>query len=242
MKKIILIVAAFAGSFGAHAQVEINPEGAVIDISGTMVDGSGDATSMSYYMTFQNTSNVARQYICHRKKIQVVPGVEDEVCWGADIASGQGQCYPRHMVTPDDPFITPDAYTIDAGRTGIIYSYHFPNGNSGESIYRYILFADGVVVDSVDVRYNYTLSVPQEKPTSFSIYPNPANNIVNVKVANSNGQNSITIYDIAGKIVAESFINNGTNPIDVSALNAGVYFYTLRNTEGIIETKKLLIQ
>lgn len=236
---ILFFTAALIGFTGTSQEVNIYTEGTTNDISGTMVDGSGSDNEMSYYLNFENTSGVDKEYTLKRKKLQVESGVGDYVCWGADLLSGQ--CYPEDLVTPDDPFVSPDAYTIAAGRTGIIYSYHVPNGVSGEIIYRYYVYTGGVPVDSIDVRYNYALSAESVNPAKFSVYPNPANDFVVVSAENILNNASISIFDITGKTIQTSVLVNGKTQLDISNLNAGIYFYAIRNDKDILETKKLVV-
>ena len=76
----------------------------------------------------------------------------------------------------------------------------------------------------------------------FSVYPNPATDVLNINIENLEGNASVSVYDIVGKQVATSKLNNGTNTLNVENLTAGVYFYSIRKDNTIIETKKVVIQ
>jgi hypothetical protein len=66
------------------------------------------------------------------------------------------------------------------------------------------------------------------------VYPNPANNILNV---HTNNKATLSITDQSGKIIATEMIDsNGT--IDVSKFSSGVY-YIRNNATG--EAQKFLI-
>lgn len=76
-----------------------------------------------------------------------------------------------------------------------------------------------------------------ETAGSFSVYPNPANEMVNVNLSLVEAQNtSINILDITGKVVKTVFVGdvNGdrTVSIPVSELTSGVYFIELVTPEG----------
>lgn len=62
----------------------------------------------------------------------------------------------------------------------------------------------------------------------FSIYPNPANDKIKVKLKNSINQ-EIQIIDVKGKLILESTLNTNEGNIDVSHLNSGVYFIKTTN-------------
>ena len=56
---------------------------------------------------------------------------------------------------------------------------------------------------------------------AFSIYPNPANNILNIISENAN--ELITISDISGKIVYSEKTSDKQSSINISQLSAGMY-------------------
>lgn len=75
-----------------------------------------------------------------------------------------------------------------------------------------------------------------------SIYPNPANNILTVKNDKAK-YNAFNVYDLAGKLVLNKSLLIGNADIDLSHLNAGLYYYELvANTVGNNESGKLAIQ
>ena len=70
------------------------------------------------------------------------------------------------------------------------------------------------------------------------LYPNPANEILNVNILNMNSENAvITIYDIYGKKLIEKSINNNsdniTQEVDLSTLIKGVYYVHVKNNDGV---------
>ena len=66
-----------------------------------------------------------------------------------------------------------------------------------------------------------------------SIYPNPANDVINLKVRSNNFE--VVIFDYVGRIL----INSTERSIDVSELNSGVYFVSI-NVEGAVYTEKII--
>lgn len=81
--------------------------------------------------------------------------------------------------------------------------------------------------------------------SSFTIYPNPTSNVVNIRLDEKTRSEKINvkIYDLAGKIVF-SQNNFEANHKDVTLrterLVAGVYFISVESN-GNIATKKLII-
>jgi len=73
--------------------------------------------------------------------------------------------------------------------------------------------------------------------TEISIYPNPVAEVLNVKLANNSEINSIQIFDLTGKLVLSQV---GTTPqMDVSSINAGVYFVKISSNE-FTSVKKMI--
>ncbi|MDX1348947.1 MAG: T9SS type A sorting domain-containing protein [Putridiphycobacter sp.] len=237
MKKLLLSFTILMSGLTFAQDIEIYHEGSTTDISGTTVFGSGDADEMKYYMGIKNNTNQDLALTIKRLRIEETAGTENYFCWGVTLNTGA--CYSHQDA---NPWTSIDEFTFSAGTVGILYSYHVPNGNYGIAKYRYYVMSDDVALDSIDVQYNNVLSVKQSKPTNIVVYPNPANDILNVSIENLPTEGSITIYDIAGKVVSTTAIRNGKNQVNVTALNAGVYFYTIRSNKDIIETKKLMIQ
>lgn len=89
-------------------------------------------------------------------------------------------------------------------------------------------------------------SLENHDPEEFSVYPLPANEILYF----STGMQAVSlanlaIYDMSGKKQMEKTLasgnNDGSYPVDVSKLKAGVYFYTFRS-QGQEQKGKILIQ
>ncbi|NRD23524.1 Ig-like domain-containing protein [Winogradskyella litoriviva] len=81
----------------------------------------------------------------------------------------------------------------------------------------------------------------------LNIYPNPANNMVNVKLIGSRDISEIHFYDVTGKLIKQKIITNEdlapivTSQIDISSFQAGVYFVKVLDDKNAI-TKKLLVE
>jgi 23S rRNA U2552 (ribose-2'-O)-methylase RlmE/FtsJ len=72
---------------------------------------------------------------------------------------------------------------------------------------------------------------------SFQIYPNPAENILNVISANS-GRVNFSIYDIYGKKQISGMGSNTVN-INISDLNPGIYVLSISDNYQIFNFKFL---
>ena len=83
-----------------------------------------------------------------------------------------------------------------------------------------------------DFEITTVLSADSFQSNSFTMYPNPVLDILNVN-SNLLEIKSITIADINGRIVKQILeLNKQTSQINVSNLNAGIYIVTIDSEEG----------
>lgn len=76
--------------------------------------------------------------------------------------------------------------------------------------------------DSTSLSVTISTGINGIKNSNIKIYPNPTNNIINIKGLNKNENNTIQIFDVQGKLViTKTITEKGT--IDLSELNKGVY-------------------
>jgi hypothetical protein len=87
------------------------------------------------------------------------------------------------------------------------------NYSGGISFYRGIAFTD--------------IAEKEVNQSEIKIYPNPANNILQLEIPKAYLQSSILIYDIGGRIVAEQSSVSANSIIDISHLSPGIYFLSL---------------
>jgi hypothetical protein len=78
-------------------------------------------------------------------------------------------------------------------------------------------------------RITYTYSGPTAisetiNEADYSIYPNPANNVITIRSKNSKTGSSYSITDQTGKLVLQGKLQDETTPVDITTLNNGIYF------------------
>ncbi|WP_040279043.1 DUF7619 domain-containing protein [Psychroserpens damuponensis] len=87
------------------------------------------------------------------------------------------------------------------------------------------------------------LSVTDSNFIAFNMFPNPAKNVVNIRLNASNfGNVTVNIIDLQGKQVLEQHISEGNNlELDIADLQSGFYFIELHaNNKSLV--KKLIIE
>jgi len=97
----------------------------------------------------------------------------------------------------------------------------------------------GFAVDDFKVTAT-TLGVKDLFSKNFTVYPNPANTVININSQNNNGLNEIEITDINGRTVKTA---NGKGvlqtQVNIADLSAGAYFLKITTDQGIA-TKKII--
>ena len=87
------------------------------------------------------------------------------------------------------------------------------------------------------VAENYTAKAP-------FIYPNPAENTLNISFANTDNYSYIEIIDIIGRVLMHVPLAKGVNntQIDISSLSAGVYIVACKNNSGVATEEKFIVR
>ena len=102
----------------------------------------------------------------------------------------------------------------------------FRNYNNGGDLY-----IDNVII------YEGTASVKDNNIEGLNIYPNPANDLVNV-VSSSLSNKDVVITNLLGKTVLRANVNQTVN---ISSLSAGVYMMQITQ-DGKSATRKLIVK
>jgi len=84
---------------------------------------------------------------------------------------------------------------------------------------------------------NSTLSVRQLTKSSYSIYPNPVKDILNINLTYNNELKNVTITNLLGRTIYSS----NTKKIDIENLSKGIYILNI-TTENGIATEKIIKQ
>ena len=110
----------------------------------------------------------------------------------------------------------------------------------------YVIAADleatnGVVhvIDKVILPDQTATSVNDLDDANFSVYPNPAEDVLNIRTDAAGAD--VRIMNLTGKVVFNSNMLSSNERIDVSSYSPGIYFVVVEN-EGSANTKKIIIR
>jgi Secretion system C-terminal sorting domain len=101
-----------------------------------------------------------------------------------------------------------------------------------------------IATNTFTTQFTSTLANANFDSSNFMIFPNPANNVIQINLQNTNETlESIQINDILGKSILKiSTISSKQQSIDVSNLSKGVYFVEIITESKLKQTKKLIIE
>lgn len=238
-KRLFTLIALMTLGVVSFGQIEIHYDGEVVESPSSEV--TGDVGGGVYFQGY---------YIVN------VSGATVELDWSRHNLSG-GNCLDDQVCT-DESCYTPfgGGLVFNAPETAEIApgdSTYFKVGGSADAnccaIFRYYLRTGlGTLHDSIDVKYRIGdidcfLSVEKEEKVEISAFPNPANALFNISLANvANGNHSVQIFNVVGERVLVKNLVNGQNSLNIESLPSGVYFYSILNGSQTVETKKLVVR
>ncbi|MDI9256488.1 DUF7619 domain-containing protein [Flavobacterium sedimenticola] len=100
-----------------------------------------------------------------------------------------------------------------------------------------------IVTNTFTTKFINALSTADFDDRNLVMYPNPANNQVQIALANtSEPLQKITFYDVVGKVVKTVTANTNNVTVDVSDLSRGLYMVEISTENHSGTLKKLMIQ
>jgi uncharacterized repeat protein (TIGR01451 family) len=105
----------------------------------------------------------------------------------------------------------------------------------------YFDFNAPIITNTFTTTFVETLSVGDVNNASFSIYPNPAKDLVTIQLANFNDSYTIELIDIQGKLIYKKAINSDMSELNISSLKSGLYFVQLKSGSKTM-VQKLIIE
>jgi hypothetical protein len=157
----------------------------------------------------------------------------DSVGWGVTFIPYDQTSYTQLDVpilyfsseTPDSAFIWATCGGGDPADPGV------PSG----------AFAPGTSLKLDDFSFYGTTDIEENKLANISVYPNPAQNDLNILNLGTTKEAFVRIYNVFGQLQKEIFIEDEKNLVSVSELKKGIYLYQITDIKGrLLNTGKLI--
>ena len=212
-------------------------------ISNTIVDVSIAPSSNSTLELLVKNSGSSPDTIKVVRTIYSVDGADQtQFCWG-------GLCYLYTTNTSSLSLTIAPGDTVNYAQNGFHAIFNAGTASVTRLIH-YKFYNMHNYSDSTGVTLRYLSpaginELSEESGILANAYPNPANSLISVKydINGASEKGKIIFYDMLGKSVKEIILNDkqGIAKINISDLNAGIYFYTLMTDDKAISTKKLVV-
>jgi uncharacterized protein len=134
------------------------------------------------------------------------------------------------------------ATTKAAGNSTAAVNYNAIDINPGKGVNLYRLKM--VDIDGKS-EYSAVRRVNFDNNNLYSVYPNPAKNIINISVDNANGVAAdAEIYNTQSQLLIKRKINIASQitPVDISSLSSGIYFLKIIAADGTVTMQKFIKQ
>jgi hypothetical protein len=244
MKKLILLLS--IGSISPSFSQEIRIFNGTTDVTGTTINKTIEANHDDYEMAFRVYNGTDHQKtIRYNRLSQTQMGAGYYVLFGIDnliTVPSNDNLWPNFAFYP----ITMDAKSFLPGYG--LTSYFITGPVCQDHFITYKLFDINMPNDTSTITIHYTCTTSiHEFGTGIvaDAYPNPATTQVTIDyVLTASPKNAkIVVYDLLGKVLKEVSIENkeGKAFIDVSNLQAGVYFYTFVTDSKTSKPGKIVI-
>ncbi|HXD94126.1 MAG TPA: T9SS type A sorting domain-containing protein [Bacteroidia bacterium] len=209
-----------------------------------------------YYPVTQIVRNGINQINTYNDSVKVLPGPTVNFSLAQDTAPHTWDVYPTYYsaaqsssaiwywgdgtstagLYPSHTYAVAGKYTISVSFTDITGCRD--SVWQTDSVYR---LSNSSMV-TVNVLQSTTgISIFKTQNASIKIYPNPANDVLNVELEMLNGKAELKLFDVNGKQVLWQTIN-GKTIVDVSNLNAGVYNISIANNGGVVNKRLVIVR
>ncbi len=106
----------------------------------------------------------------------------------------------------------------------------------------YVAFQDWSIEGQATVMYyDAPVGINELQESGFTLYPNPASDVITLEISGESVKSNISIINIEGRELIAQAINEPKTQIDISALPSGVYFVQIANDKSI-KTGKIIKQ
>jgi N-acetylneuraminic acid mutarotase len=139
---------------------------------------------------------------------------------------------PQNASDPSISWNSADRGIASVGGNGIV------EGKAVGMTEIYVTTADGQFKDSCHVEVTPGVGIVKAETDQFLIYLNPTNTLITIQ-GGLPGKKVIEIYSLNGHLILSREVRGTTHQLDLSSLQEGVYFITIRSKD-FVTTRKII--
>ncbi|MCH1479742.1 MAG: T9SS type A sorting domain-containing protein [Crocinitomicaceae bacterium] len=243
MKKLYFTILLILPSF-LFAQTTINLQDSEENISGGSYEfTASNSNAVDVPLEIKNMGSSDADWRITRLRINVPAGWSDLICWGHSTDAFGGTCFSSSQML-GNPWTTPVSsnFTVSPNEYGKLKVTINPEeGATGLGHYRYYVSNDGVnFIDSVDIKFDYSLSVQEVEPIQVSIVPNPASDFIQINLSGAVTA-QMKMVDVLGSEVLNQTVMS-TASFDISNFRNGVYIMTFNAPGSKSIVRKVIVK
>ena len=227
MKKTLLLFTVLFFSVNSFTQT--------LSVTGDTIKSTQDPCfETSASLTITNNSINTLDIHCEKVIIDTALGTQNYFCWGAE-------CYgPSQYVSSSFNTLNPgESDNIDFGGYYNAFCLNAP------ATIRYCFYPVSAPNDRtcINITYNGNLTnIGSLKSSSFSIFPNPSNEIINISLPQDEIKEIIIFNAFGEKITQKNLIVESNLKVDLSDYSNGTYFIVAINNDLRRTVKKFILQ
>jgi hypothetical protein len=170
-------------------------------------------------------------YVALTKRNALGTGTRDTLASGTYFFTGNDAAFSFRNIPLDYASFGLPSSTLPDSAMIIVSSSKRRGGQVGSKLW----------VDDFQWDPAFGVGMQEKYLTTFGLYPSPTANQLSLQLNLFNGKKSVTIYDVAGKLVLESSTIETNPTIDVSSLREGMYQAIITDEDGMVGTKRFTI-
>jgi len=134
-------------------------------------------------------------------------------------------------------------YSLTSSDSTALNAIAFNNAwESGDGVYIARMLLDTLVTESEP---GLRIARPEDQQVTENgifVYPNPTDNSFNIRIEGDEVYPmDVFVYDLMGRTVLRSEQISALQQYSLNGLRSGTYLYELRNSEGVVQRGKLLL-
>ena len=243
MNKIYFTILLILPSF-LFAQTTINLQDSEENISGGSYEfTASNSNAVDVPLEIKNMGSSDADWRITRLRINVPAGWSDLICWGHSTDAFGGTCFSSSQML-GNPWTTPVSsnFTVSPNEYGKLKVTINPEeGATGLGHYRYYVSNDGVnFIDSVDIKFDYSLSVQEVEPIQVSIVPNPASDFIQINLSGAVTAQMKMVDVLGSEVLNQTVMSTAT--FDISNFRNGVYIMTFNAPGSKSIVRKVIVK